>query len=117
MVRPAGSVMSVKSTETAKSETAQAHPLDPLSADEFRRVRAALTKARGVGPGWRFASMELREPPKKALLAWKPGKGLAREANAAVWNRADGKLYRAIVALGRTARTRSQAGSTSRATR
>src|SRR5262245_52281527 len=101
MVRPAGSVMSVKSTKTAKSETAHAHPLDPLSADEFRRARAALAKARGVGLGWRFASMELREPPKKAMLAWKPGKGLAREASAAVWNRADGKLYRAIVALGK----------------
>ena len=93
--------MSVKSTKTAKSETAHAHPLDPLSADEFRRVRAALVKAHGVGPGWRFASMELREPPKKAMLAWKPGKGLAREASAAVWNRADGKLYRAIVTLGK----------------
>ena len=28
--------MSVKSTKTAKSETAHAHPLDPLSADELR---------------------------------------------------------------------------------
>jgi len=58
-----------QSTETAKSETAHAHPLDPLSVDEFCRVRAALAKAHGVGPGWRFASMELREPPKRAMLA------------------------------------------------
>ena len=41
--------MSVKSTKTAKSETAHAHPLDPLPADEFRRVRAALAKVHGVG--------------------------------------------------------------------
>jgi hypothetical protein len=46
MVRPAWSVMSVKSTETAKSETAHAHPLE-LSADEFRHVRAA-ARARGA---------------------------------------------------------------------
>jgi hypothetical protein len=46
MVRPAWSVMSVKSTETAKSETAHAHPLE-LSAGEFRHVRAA-ARARGA---------------------------------------------------------------------
>jgi primary-amine oxidase len=50
----------------------------------------------GGSPPW-----SCREPPKKAMLAWKPGKGLAREASAAVWNGADGKLYRAIVALGK----------------
>jgi len=73
MVRPAGSVISVKSVKTAKSEMTHAHRLDPLSADEFRRVRAALAKAHGVGAGWRFPSMELREPAQESdarLEAW-----------------------------------------------
>lgn len=77
------------------------HPLDPLTIEEFRRVRAAVAKAHGVGPGWRFASMELKEPAKAAMLAWTPGTALPREAMAVVWNRTDGKLYRALVALGR----------------
>jgi primary-amine oxidase len=93
--------MTTKSEKTAAAVAFHAHPLDPLSVDEFRRVRAALAEVHGVGPGWRFGSMELKEPAKKAMLAWKPGKLLSREANASVWNRADGKLYRAIVSLGK----------------
>ena len=71
--------MSVKSTKTAKSETAHAHPLDPLLPTSSAACARSWRR-----PRWRFASMELREPPKKAMLAWKPGKGLAREASAAV---------------------------------
>lgn len=85
---------------TAKSATTPAHPLDPLTADEFRRVRAAMAQAHGVGPGWRFASIELQEPPKQDMLRWRPGKPLLRQAIAVVWNRGDGKAYRAIVKLG-----------------
>ena len=40
------------------------HPLDPLSAEEIRRVAAIVRRDRGVGAGWRFASIELKEPAK-----------------------------------------------------
>ena len=49
----------------------------------------------GGSPPWSCASRPRRRCSPGS------GKGLAREASAAVWNRADGKLYRAIVALGK----------------
>jgi len=44
-----------------------AHPLDPLSADEIRQAAAIVRRDRGVGDGWRFASIELKEPAKGDL--------------------------------------------------
>ena len=41
------------------------HPLDPLSADELRRVAAVLRRERDLRPSWRFASIELQEPDKR----------------------------------------------------
>ena len=72
--------------------TAQ-HPLDPLTADEFRRVSAALRRDRGVDERWRYASIELAEPGKHDDG---PGPRLAR---AVCWNRADNEAYRATVEL------------------
>ena len=43
------------------------HPLDPLSADEFRHAAAVLRREQGVDERWRFASIELREPD---MTAW-----------------------------------------------
>jgi primary-amine oxidase len=74
----------------------QAHPLDPLTADEIRRVAAVLRREGGVGAGWRFASIELREPGKAALGE---GDAIDREAIAVCWDRADGRAYRAVVSL------------------
>ena len=48
-----------------------AHPLDPLTAEEIRQAAAILRRERGVGAGWRFASIELKEPGKAALAAGK----------------------------------------------
>ncbi len=36
------------------------HPLDPLTADEISRAAAIVRRDRGVGDGWRFASIELQ---------------------------------------------------------
>jgi len=39
------------------------HPLDPLTADEIRRVTALLRREHGVArPQWRIAAIEPREP-------------------------------------------------------
>ena len=77
-----------------------AHPLDPLTALEIRDVAAFLRRERGVEPPrWRFASIELVEPPKEALQdrdRWPP-----RQAQAVCWNREDGRAYRAVVTLPR----------------
>jgi primary-amine oxidase len=75
------------------------HPLDPLSAQEIRRVSAIVRRDRGVGTGWRFASIELKEPAKAELPALESGELAGREAIVVCWNRADGQAYRATVSL------------------
>ena len=77
------------------------HPLDPLSADEFRQAAAILRRDHGVGAGWRFASIELAEPGKAALAGWQPGDGIQRAARVVCWNRSDGRVYSAEVSLTR----------------
>jgi primary-amine oxidase len=75
------------------------HPLDPLSAGEIRRVSAIVRRDRGVDAGWRFASIELKEPAKADLPALESGELTGRDAVAVCWNRADGQAYRATVSL------------------
>jgi len=75
------------------------HPLDPLTAAEFRRTAAALRREHGLDARWRFASMEVAEPDKAALRANLAGSPARREAVAVCWNRDDGQAYRAAVSL------------------
>jgi primary-amine oxidase len=74
-----------------------AHPLDPLSADEIRHVAATLREMKGVGPRWRYASIDLVEPAKEDLAG--PGAVIGRVAEAICWDTADGKAYRALLSL------------------
>jgi primary-amine oxidase len=74
-----------------------AHPLDPLGADEIRQVATALRENRGVGPSWRFASIDLAEPAKDALKAG--AADIGRVAHVICWDTADGRAYRALVSL------------------
>jgi primary-amine oxidase len=83
-------------TETGTGKTGTGHPLDPLTAGEIRRVAEIVRRDRDTGDGWRFASIELREPAKELLAA---GQGSDREALAVGWDRADGQAYRAVVSL------------------
>ncbi|MFN0156382.1 MAG: primary-amine oxidase [Gaiella sp.] len=76
------------------------HPLDPLSAAELKVVAKVLRDAGHVGETFRFASVNLKEPAKRDLLAWTPETKLPRQGLAVVWNRADGKTYEAVVDVG-----------------
>jgi primary-amine oxidase len=73
------------------------HPLDPLTGAEIRQAAAITRRERGVGDGWRFASIELKEPAKADLPALEAGHLASREALVVCWNRADGQAYRATV--------------------
>ena len=75
------------------------HPLDPLSAEEIRKAAAIVRRDRGVGDGWRFASIELKEPAKADLQALESGEMVRRQALVVCWNRGDGQAYRAAVSL------------------
>ena len=76
-----------------------AHPLDPLTADEFRAAAAVLRRDRGVDERWRFASIELREPAKDVVRAFTPGDPIRREARVTCWSRDEGTTYKALVSL------------------
>lgn len=88
-----------------ESPVSSAHPLDPLTADELRSVTAVLRRDKGVGPGWRIASIELKEPEKATVRAFAPGDPITRQARVVLWNRSDGVTYKAEVDLGEDAVT------------
>src|ERR1700712_470800 len=79
--------------------TAAPHPLDPVTADEIRAAVALLRAQGHAGPGWRIASVELREPAKDVVRAHTAGDPVHREAVVICWNRADGMTYKALVSL------------------
>jgi len=79
---------------------------------EARAGRLAADVFEGSGPGleilhreghvtetFRFASIELMEPGKQEVLAWRAGDALPRHSFAVVWNRADNKTYETTVDL------------------
>lgn len=80
--------------EPAPGKAACGFPLDPLSAEEIRRVVAVLRRDQSVDVRWRFASIELREPPKGLLRH-----GAAREARVVCWNRDENATFEALVSL------------------
>ena len=52
---------------------AGAHPLDGLSAEEMTATVEIVKAAGKVGDDARFPLLELKEPDKAAVLAWRPG--------------------------------------------
>ena len=76
------------------------HPLDPLTADEIRRVTALLRREHGVArPQWRIAAIELREPAKEVVRGHRPGDAVERRARAGVWDTHDGLAYAAELSV------------------
>lgn len=86
---------------TAGGQTAPVtHPLDPLTADEFRQVAAVLRREKDVArPIWRIAGIELREPTKAAVAAHRDGDAVPRRARALVWDTTTGVPYVAMIDL------------------
>ena len=75
------------------------HPLDSLAADEFRRTAEILRREGKVGDGWRFISIELQEPEKHVVKAWRPGQPVARKSFTVLLDRTENKTYEAVVDL------------------
>lgn len=57
---------------------AAAHPLDGLSGDEIRRASEILREAGEADASTLYPLIELKEPPKDQVLAWKDGDALDR---------------------------------------
>src|SRR5215470_2052991 len=65
-------------------EARPAHPLDALTGAELSQAKAILTAEGKIRPRARFHSVDLDEPEKAAVLAWRPGTTLPRRAIAVV---------------------------------
>jgi len=70
------------STQTPDPSTTSSprHPLDPLSAGEVKAAIAALATAGRVDEFALYPLVTLEEPPKVAVLAWRPGQAISRRA-------------------------------------
>ena len=75
-----------------------AHPLDPLSDAEIAAVVSAVRFEGKANTEARFVSIELQEPDKATVLAWRPGQPVVRKAFAVL--RRDRKVYEAVIAIG-----------------
>jgi primary-amine oxidase len=84
---------------STQAPTQTRHPLDPLSANEYRSVVAALRREHDVDQRWRFASIDLAEPPKTDIQSNDLGDPRERTASAVLWSREDGKAYKALVSI------------------
>jgi primary-amine oxidase len=76
-----------------------AHPLDPLSSTEFQTTAAILRRDQSVTDSWRFASIELNEPAKADVKAWKTGDPVPRRSLSVLWDRQTNQTYEAVVDL------------------
>lgn len=68
----------------AAQEVLPMHPLDALTAAELRQVQQILSDSGKLGPKTRFHAVDLVEPDKAAVAAWRPGMVLPRRALAVV---------------------------------
>jgi primary-amine oxidase len=75
------------------------HPLDPLAPDEFRTAADILRREQALTPSWRFASIELKEPAKAEVRAWRAGDPVPRTAFVVLLNREDNTTWEAVVDL------------------
>lgn len=56
------------------------HPLDGLTASEIWTTYDVLHSSQKVDGDTRYPTVQLHEPPKQEVLAWKPGQAMRREA-------------------------------------
>ena len=62
--------------------SAATHPLDPLSFKEYWQALEVLRGAGKLDEHTRFSLFGLREPAKREVLRWRPGKAIPRMAYA-----------------------------------
>ena len=73
------------------------HPLDGLTAPELWTIYQALQASGKVDEKTRYPMIQLHEPPKEEVLAWKPGQPMRREAFVVVKKGA--QTFEAVVDL------------------
>ncbi|MCX7383698.1 MAG: primary-amine oxidase [Alphaproteobacteria bacterium] len=79
------------------------HPLDPLGIAELAVVRDRIAAHPGFNDKLRYSGTELREPPKPAVLAWRPGEAVVRAARSVLLDTGNGDVFEVITDLNRGA--------------
>ncbi|MFT4082783.1 MAG: primary-amine oxidase [Nocardioides sp.] len=75
------------------------HPLDRLTAEEIELNRTVLDKAGLVGDTTRFPLVQLDEPDKAQVLAWRPGTPWDRRVRSVLLDRGTGEVAEVVVSL------------------
>jgi primary-amine oxidase len=88
-----------KATPKSAAALDHRHPLDPLSEAEITRACDLLKTQKQLSASTRFAFVQLEEPPKADVLAWKPGQPLMRRAATTVFDTKTGATHIGIVDL------------------
>jgi primary-amine oxidase len=83
----------------AGAPAAPLHPLEPLGADELAAVRSILAKSGRFSARTDFSWVQLDEPPKTVVGAFKPGADFPRRAYVAAVDFDSKKSYDVIVDL------------------
>src|SRR6266849_11086475 len=81
------------------SPTSVLHPLEPLAAEEITAAIQIARTERNLHERVRFASDALHEPPKEAVLNFKQGDPITREAFIILLDNTDGATYEAVVSI------------------
>jgi primary-amine oxidase len=94
MIALAVAILALAASVT-RAVSAPLYPLDPLSQQELISAVGILKSAGHVDDDTRFVFLTLREPDKTAVLNWKPGVPITREAFAII--KQDSQTYEAII--------------------
>ena len=81
------------------SKTAAPHPLEPLSPEEIAAAVAIVRTSGKLGPKARFVTVVLHEPPKQAVLEYREGEPVEREAFVIILDNADGATYEVVASI------------------
>jgi primary-amine oxidase len=83
----------------AKAQDTTAYPLDPLTAGEIKKVVLILKNTKAIRGKSFFNVINLKEPTKKEVLAYKPGTAFRREAFVSFYVEGTAGMTEAIVDL------------------
>ena len=79
--------------------SAQSYPLDPLTATEMQKVVQILRDNHLITGNDYFNIINLKEPPKKEVLSYKPGETFRREAYTSFYDYSKPGMTEAVVDL------------------
>ncbi|NJK63228.1 MAG: primary-amine oxidase [Synechococcaceae cyanobacterium SM2_3_1] len=78
------------------------HPLDPLTAAEITAAVEIVRTLQQLDSTWRFALVQLQEPPKAVVRAFQPGQIIARRVFMVLYHRPQNQTFEAIIDLNRS---------------